>query len=96
MPSTDAFLIAPAGDVSTCAPQRESPGVLQQTAPGAGALRRDGSRPGQVEGCAVDDVIGGQMARVTVKVGYKNLTCSGPRYHPAMVDPNGGGDLYII
>jgi hypothetical protein len=51
--------------------------------------------PGRMEGCAVDDVIAGQMSRVTVKVGYKALTCSGPRIDPAIVNANAGGDLYI-
>lgn len=50
---------------------------------------------GRTDGCAVEDVIGGEMSRVNVKVGYPALTCSGPRYHPAVVNPNSGGDLYI-
>lgn len=52
--------------------------------------------PGRTDGCAVDDLIGGEVARVNVRVGYDRLTCSGPRIHPGMVNPNGGGDLYII
>jgi hypothetical protein len=51
--------------------------------------------PGRVEGCAVDDIIAGEMSRVTVKTGYRSLTCSGPRIDPALVNPNAGGDLYI-
>ncbi len=52
--------------------------------------------PGQIEGCAVDDIIGGEVSHVRIDVGYKTLTCTGPRFHPALVNPNGGGDLYII
>jgi hypothetical protein len=51
--------------------------------------------PGVVDGCAVDDVIGSETTRVAVRVGYKTLTCSGPRIDPAMINPNAGGDLYI-
>lgn len=51
--------------------------------------------PGRVQGCAVDNIVGDEMARVTVKVGYKALLCSGPRYAAAMVNPNAGGDLHI-
>ncbi|MGH7736646.1 MAG: carboxypeptidase-like regulatory domain-containing protein [Candidatus Tyrphobacter sp.] len=51
--------------------------------------------PGFVDGCAIDDIIGGETARVHVRVGYDAITCSGPRNHPAMINPNGGGDLYI-
>ncbi|HEY9084774.1 MAG TPA: carboxypeptidase-like regulatory domain-containing protein [Candidatus Tyrphobacter sp.] len=52
--------------------------------------------PGRMEGCAIDDILSSENVRVSIKVGYKTLTCSGPRVHPAIVNPNGGGDLYII
>jgi hypothetical protein len=52
--------------------------------------------PGRVQGCAIDDVIGSETTRVHIVMGYDAVTCSGPRYHPALVNPNSGGDLYII
>jgi hypothetical protein len=52
--------------------------------------------PNKVEGCAVDDVIGGEVARVKVEMGHNTIMCSGPRVHPALVDPNAGADVYRI
>jgi hypothetical protein len=51
---------------------------------------------GMVEGCAVDDVIGGEVARVRIEVGRDALMCSGPRVHPTLVDPNATADVYRI
>jgi hypothetical protein len=51
---------------------------------------------GKVEGCAVDDVMGGETARVSMQVGRANIVCSGPRVHPALVDPNATADVYRI
>jgi hypothetical protein len=51
---------------------------------------------GKVEGCAVDDVMGGEVARVSMVVGGANIVCSGPRVHPALVDPNATADVYRI
>ncbi len=52
--------------------------------------------PGKVEGCAVDDVIGGEVAHVKIKIGNDTVMCSGPRVHPALVDPNATADVYRI
>jgi hypothetical protein len=52
--------------------------------------------PGKVEGCAVDDVIGGEVARMKVEIGHDQIMCSGPRIHPALVDPNATADVYRI
>jgi len=49
-----------------------------------------------VEGCALDDVISGEVARVRLEIGHNTLMCSGPRFHPAMVDPNASADVYRI
>jgi hypothetical protein len=51
---------------------------------------------GKVEGCAVDDVMGGEIARVSMVVGGANIVCSGPRVHPALIDPNATADVYRI
>ncbi|MHB8433187.1 MAG: hypothetical protein ACYC8W_06550 [Candidatus Tyrphobacter sp.] len=51
--------------------------------------------PGRVQGCAINDVIGGEIARTNIRVGYKDVTCSGPRTHPEIVNPDAVGDLYI-
>jgi hypothetical protein len=51
--------------------------------------------PGRVQGCAINDVIGGEIARTNINVGYKDVTCSGPRMHPEIVNPDAVGDLYI-
>ncbi|MBV8066598.1 MAG: carboxypeptidase regulatory-like domain-containing protein [Candidatus Eremiobacteraeota bacterium] len=52
--------------------------------------------PNKVEGCAVDDVIGGEVARVKIEMGHDTIMCSGPRVHAALVDPNAGADVYRI
>ena len=52
--------------------------------------------PGKVEGCAVDDVMGGEVARMRIEIGHDSIMCSGPRIHPALVDPNATADVYRI
>ncbi len=52
--------------------------------------------PNRVEGCALDDVMGGEVARVRIEIGHDTVMCSGPRVHPALVDPNAVGDVYRI
>jgi hypothetical protein len=52
--------------------------------------------PGKVEGCAVDDVIGGETTRMKIEIGHDAVMCSGPRVHSALVDPNAGADVYRI
>ena len=52
--------------------------------------------PGKVEGCAVDDVMGGEVARMKIEIGHDGIMCSGPRIHPALVDPNATADVYRI
>lgn len=52
--------------------------------------------PGKVEGCAIDDVIGGEVARLRIEIGRDTIMCSGPRFHPALVDPNAAADVYRI
>jgi hypothetical protein len=52
--------------------------------------------PGKVEGCAVDDVIGGEVAHLRIEIGRDAIMCSGPRVHPALVDPNATSDVYRI
>jgi hypothetical protein len=52
--------------------------------------------PGKVEGCAVDDVMGGEVARMRIEIGHNAIMCSGPRVHPALVDPNATADVYRI
>ncbi len=51
--------------------------------------------PGKVEGCAIDDVIGGQQTRVKIEIGRDAIMCDGPRVHPALVDPNASADVYL-
>jgi Carboxypeptidase regulatory-like domain len=51
--------------------------------------------PNKVEGCAVDDVIGGQVSRMKIEIGRDAIMCSGPRVHPALVDPNATADVYL-
>ncbi len=51
---------------------------------------------GKVEGCAVDDVMGGEVARLRIEVGRDAIVCSGPRVHPALVDPNATASVYRI
>jgi hypothetical protein len=50
--------------------------------------------PGKVEGCAVDDVIGGEVARLRIQIGHDAVMCSGPRVHAALIDPNATADVY--
>ena len=52
--------------------------------------------PNKVEGCAIDDVIGGETTRMKVQIGHDAIMCSGPRVHPALVDPNATSDVYRI
>jgi hypothetical protein len=52
--------------------------------------------PGKVEGCAVDDVMGGEVAHMRIRLGQDAIMCSGPRVHPALVDPNATADVYRI
>ena len=52
--------------------------------------------PGKVQGCAVDDVMGGEVARMRIEIGHDNIMCSGPRIHPALVDPNATASIYRI
>ena len=51
--------------------------------------------PNKVEGCAVDDVIGGQVSRMKIEMAHDAIMCSGPRVHPALVDPNATADVYL-
>ncbi|MFZ0032763.1 MAG: carboxypeptidase-like regulatory domain-containing protein [Candidatus Cybelea sp.] len=50
--------------------------------------------PDKVQGCAVDDVMGGEVARMKIEIGRDAIMCSGPRIHPALVDPNATADVY--
>jgi hypothetical protein len=52
--------------------------------------------PGKVEGCAVDDVMGGEVAHMRIQIGHDAIMCSGPRVHPALVDPNATASVYRI
>ncbi len=52
--------------------------------------------PGKVEGCAVDDVMGGEVARMKIEIGHDAIMCSGPHIHPALVDPNATASVYRI
>jgi hypothetical protein len=52
--------------------------------------------PNKVQGCAVDDVIGGEVARMKIEIGHDAVMCTGPRVHPALVDPNATADVYRI
>lgn len=52
--------------------------------------------PNKVQGCAVDDVMGGEVARMKIEIGHDAVMCSGPRIHPALVDPNATADIYRI
>jgi hypothetical protein len=52
--------------------------------------------PGKVEGCAVDDVMGGEVARLKIQIGHDAIMCSGPRIHAALVDPNATASIYRI
>jgi hypothetical protein len=50
--------------------------------------------PNKVQGCAVDDIMGGEVARMKIEIGRDAIMCSGPRVHPALVDPNATSDVY--
>ncbi len=52
--------------------------------------------PGKVMGCAVDDVMNGEIAHVKIQMGRDTIVCSGPRVHPTLVDPNATADVYRI
>ncbi|MEO6835887.1 MAG: carboxypeptidase-like regulatory domain-containing protein [Candidatus Tumulicola sp.] len=52
--------------------------------------------PGKVLGCAVDDVMNGEIARIKIELGRDTIVCSGPRVHPTLVDPNATADVYRI
>jgi protocatechuate 3,4-dioxygenase beta subunit len=52
--------------------------------------------PDKVQGCAVDDVMGGETAHIKITMGHDQIMCSGPRVHPALVDPNTTADVYRI
>ena len=52
--------------------------------------------PNKVEGCAIEDVMGGEVARIKIEMGHNSIMCSGPRVHPAMVDPNASASIYRI
>ncbi len=52
--------------------------------------------PGKVEGCSVDDVMGGEVVRMRIEIGGDAIMCSGPRVHAALVDPNATADVYRI
>jgi hypothetical protein len=52
--------------------------------------------PNKVEGCAVEDVMGGEVARVKIEMGHNSIVCSGPRVHSALVDPNDSASVYRI
>jgi hypothetical protein len=52
--------------------------------------------PNKVEGCAIDDVIGGETTRMKLTIGRNAIMCSGPRVHSALIDPNAGASVYRI
>jgi hypothetical protein len=52
--------------------------------------------PGMTIGCAVDDVYGGQTVQMKIGVGRPNIMCTGPRVHPALIDPSATADVYRI
>lgn len=52
--------------------------------------------PNKVEGCALDDVIGGETTHLRILMGQDTIMCSGPRVHPAVLDPNATVDVYRI
>lgn len=52
--------------------------------------------PNKVEGCAIDDVIGGETTRMKLTIGHNAIMCSGPRVHAALIDPNAGASVYRI
>jgi hypothetical protein len=52
--------------------------------------------PGATLGCAIDDVFGGQVVHLKIGVGGTGVSCTGPRVHPALVDPSAAADVYRI
>ena len=52
--------------------------------------------PNKVEGCAIDDVLGGETTHMKLEIGHDALMCSGPHIHPMTVDPNATADVYRI
>ena len=52
--------------------------------------------PNKVEGCSVDDVVGGETTRMRLVIGRDALMCSGPHIHPMTLDPNATADIYRI
>jgi len=52
--------------------------------------------PGKVQGCALDDVMGGEISHLKIQIGHDSVMCSGPRVHPALVDPNATASVYRI
>lgn len=52
--------------------------------------------PDKVLGCAVDDVMGGEISHVKIEIGRDRIVCSGPRVHPTLIDPNATASLYRI
>lgn len=50
----------------------------------------------RVEGCAIDDVLGGETTRMRLEIGHDALMCTGPHIHPMTVDPNATADVYRI
>jgi hypothetical protein len=52
--------------------------------------------PNKVEGCAVDDVMSGEVTRLHLVIGRDVLMCSGPSVHPITIDPNTTADVYRI
>jgi hypothetical protein len=52
--------------------------------------------PNKVEGCAVDDVVGAEVTHMKIEIGHDRIMCSGPRIHPALVDPNATTDVYRV
>lgn len=52
--------------------------------------------PNKVEGCGVDDVVGGETTRMRLVIGRDALMCSGPHIHTMTLDPNATADIYRI
>jgi hypothetical protein len=52
--------------------------------------------PDKVEGCAIDDVVGGETTHMKLEIGHDALMCSGPHIHSMTVDPNATADIYRI
>jgi hypothetical protein len=52
--------------------------------------------PGELLGCTIDDVYGGEVVHLKIGIGGTQLTCNGPRAHPSLVDPSATADVYRI